>query len=138
MPSVARRSIALVVGATVASTLIAGVEALGHAVYPVPAGLDFSNLQQVDSYMQGLPAGALLFVAAAWTAGAFSGGLAAALVAGSHPRLFASLIGGLVLAATLANLLSIPHPLWVVALGVTGIGLASVAAATLAPRLTGR
>ncbi len=138
MPSVARRSIALVVGATVASTLIAATEALGHAVYPIPAGLDVANLQQFEGYVQSLPVGALLFVAAAWAVGAFAGGMSAALVAGSHPRLFAYLIGGLVLAATIANLISVPHPAWVVAVGITGIGLASIAAATLAPRLTGR
>lgn len=138
MPSVARRSIALVVGATVASTLIAAVDALGHAVYPVPAGLDLANLQQLERHLQAQPVGALLCVAASWAVGAFAGGLSAALVAGSYPRLFAGLIGGLVLAATVVNLLTVPHPAWVIAVGVVGIGLATAAAGALAPRLAGR
>lgn len=44
--------------------MVAGVEALGHAVYPPPAGLDMTDT----------PAGALVSVLLAWGAGSIVGG----------------------------------------------------------------
>lgn len=128
MHPIARNVLAVIAGLIVAFALVAGIEALGHIVYPVPAGLDFSKPEKVQEYVQGLPLGALLFVLAAWIVATFVGGLIAALIARTRPLLFSGIIGAFVLAATVANLLMISHPTWFAVAGITGIVLAVLTA----------
>jgi len=123
-----RITLAVVVGAVVAVGLISLIESIGHRVYPVPAGIDWSNNEQVRAFVDGLPVGALLFVLAGWIVGAFVGGVVAAWIARSRAVLAAAIVGALVLAATVANLVIIPHPTWFAAVGIAGVALASFAA----------
>lgn len=131
MPHVVRSVLAVVAGVIVAFALVAAIEAAGHAVYPVPKGLDFTDREQVRAYTQALPLGALMFVLAAWTVAAFGGGAVAALIARTRPLLHAAIVGAFVLAATLANLILIPHPLWFAVLGVVGVCAGAFAAGKL-------
>ena len=48
----------------------------------------------------------------AWVVGTFSGSLVASKLGTANPLIFAGIVGGLILAATIANLIMIPHPLW--------------------------
>lgn len=123
--------VAGLIGVVVAFASVAGIEALGHAVYPPPADLDFSNANQVRAFMDALPLGALLLVLGSWISGTFLGGLVAALIARSRPYLFAGIVGAFVLAATIANLLLIPHPLWLTLLALAAIPLAAFLAGAL-------
>lgn len=56
-------------GAFVAGFVVTGLEALGHAVYPPPEGLDPGNREQIKAAVAAMPVGALLFVLLAWVAG---------------------------------------------------------------------
>ncbi|GMV60719.1 MAG: hypothetical protein AMXMBFR72_38050 [Betaproteobacteria bacterium] len=131
MPQAVRSVLAVVVGVVVAFALVAAIETAGHAVYPVPKGLDFTNREQVRAYIQALPLGALMFVLAAWTVAPFGGGAVAALIARARPLLHAAIVGAFVLAATLANLILILHPLWFAVLGVVGVCVGAFAAGKL-------
>ena len=44
------------------TALVAAIEAIGHAVYPVPRGIDFTKPEEVRKYMDGLPIGAHVLV----------------------------------------------------------------------------
>ena len=107
-----RKIIAVVLGVVVAVVLIIAIEALGHAVYPVPEGLDISNTEAMQAYVTGLPIGALLFVMGAWLVATLGGGLLACFIARETPLVYAAIVGGLVLLGTIINLMSIPHPTW--------------------------
>lgn len=107
-----RKISAVVLGIVIAIAIVAAVESLGHAVYPVPPDVRFDDPAQYQAYVAGLPAGALMFVLAAWVLGALIGGLIACLVAREKPFLYSTIIGGAILAATVMNLVMIPHPLW--------------------------
>jgi len=131
MPPVVRTVVAVVVGTVVAFVLVGVIEAIGEVVYPPPAGVDFGRPDQLASYMQRLPGGALAFVLAAWIVGTFFGGLVAAWIARSRTALAAAIVGALVLAATIANFVLIPHPAWMVAAGVVGIAIAAYLAGRL-------
>jgi len=131
MPPVVRTIVAVVVGTVVAFVLVGVIEAIGEVVYPPPAGVDFGRPDQLASYMQRLPGGALAFVLAAWIVGTFFGGLVAAWIARSRTALAAAIVGALVLAATIANFVLIPHPAWMVAAGVVGIAIAAYLAGRL-------
>jgi len=134
MHPVARNILAVVPGAVAASALVALIEAVGHTVYPVPGGLDFSKPEQILAYVQGLPVGALIFVLAGWVIGTFGGALLAAWISKTSPMLCAGIVGGLMLAATIANLLMIPPPAWFAIVGVVGVPLAAWAAGKLRQR----
>lgn len=128
----ARYSVAVASGVLVAFGAVAAIEAIGHSVYPVPIVLDLSNAEQMRDYIASLPVGALLFPLAAWVVAAFTGGLIAALIARTRPWLFSGIVGAFVLAATLVNLVAIPHPGWLALSGVFGIVVAAAAAGKVA------
>ena len=128
-----RYALAFLAGAMVAGFVVAGFEALGHAVYPPPEGLDPGDIEQIKAAVAAMPVGALLFVLFAWVAGAYAGGLVAALLAPGRRGVMAAIVGALVLAAVVANLAMIPHPLWFAAVAIVAV-LASTSLAVLAGR----
>ncbi|GAB2652789.1 hypothetical protein [Arenimonas aestuarii] len=128
-----RYVLAFLAGAIVAGFVVAGLEALGHAVYPPPVGIDPGDIEQIKAAVAAMPVGALLFVLFAWVAGAYAGGLVAARLAPGRRGLLAAVVGALVLAAVVANLAMIPHPLWFAALGILAV-LASTSLAVMAGR----
>lgn len=103
---------AAVLGIIAAGGIVAVVEALGHAVYPVPPDIDVSDSVQFRDYVQNLPIGAFLFVAGAWILGTLGGGLIACMIAREKPFIYSGIVGGFIFVATVANLIMIPHPLW--------------------------
>lgn len=110
-----------IAGVVVAFLLVLVVEKIGHAVYPPPADLNFADPDAMRAYIETLPIGALLFVAAAWFVGTTCGTCAACAIGTAKPVYFAAVVGGLMLVATAINLYMIPHPLWFSAVGIAGI-----------------
>lgn len=123
---------ATVVGVLVAGLSIAGVEWLGHRLYPPPAGLQANDLEALAAHVATMPIGALLFVLLAWLLGVFLGGLTAASLAGRRHRLYAGVVVAVILLGAIANFAMIPHPAWFMALTVLTLPLAGFAAAALA------
>ena len=126
------------IGAGIAGVVVAGllvwiVEMVGHAVFPPPPDLDFANADAMRAYIDQLPLGALLFVAAAWFIGTLGGTLTACKLGTGQRYIYALVVGGLILAATVVNLVMIPHPMWFSVLGIVGI----VAGAWLGLKLSG-
>jgi len=117
--------IAGIAGVLIAGTLVILVEMVGHAVYPLPANLDFSNKEATGAYISALPLGALLFVGVACLIGALGGTFAACKLGRAKPEIYALVVGGFMLAATIANLVMIPHPLW---FSITGVFVVVIAA----------
>ena len=107
-----RKIAAAVLGIVVAGGIVAVVESLGHAVYPIPPELDMSDPVAFGNYVESLPFGAFLFVAGAWLMATLGGGLLACVIAREKPLVYSAIVGGFVLVATIANLIMIPHPLW--------------------------
>jgi len=124
---------AAIIGLVIAFALIMVIEKVGHMIYPPPPDLDFSDPEAVRPYIATLPILALLFPMFAWMIGTFSGSLVACVIGTVRPLAFAIVVGGLVLAGTIANLIVIPHPLWFSALSVIGIVASAWLAMLLAP-----
>ena len=102
----------------IALVLVMVIESIGHSIYPPPADLDLNDLETLAAHIEKLPLGAFVFVLAAWALGAYGGGVVAGVIARARPFLMASIVGGLIMAGTIAQLVLIPHPLW---FSVTGI-----------------
>lgn len=98
--------------------VITAVELLGARLYPPPAGLDLQDPAALATMVAQMPLGALAFVVLAWALGALAGGWVAARIGRPHPRIAAAIVGLAVVAGVLTMIVSIPHPLWMSALGV--------------------
>jgi hypothetical protein len=113
-----RTIVGVIVGLLVMAGCVAAVQWLGHAVYPPPAGLDYRDPAQLQVLMQAMPWQAKALVVLAWTLGSLAGGFAAAKIARAHRRGAALCVGLVMLALVVMNLVTIPHPAWMMALGV--------------------
>jgi len=137
-----RGILSTLVGLFVAFAVIAAMDWINHKLYPPSAAIaaaaaqqDFSALRvAVKDWLTTAPQMALILIPIGWVAGAFWGALVAAWI--SRPRSLppALVVGALVVLATIANLLMIPHPAWIAVAGLAGIPLASVTAWSLLPR----
>lgn len=113
-----RNLVAVVTGIIAGGIVVAIVEGLGHAFFPPPPGLDVTNPESLAKAMDQIPFGAKLVVLAAWALGSLTGGFMAAKLGGSRNLLLALLVGGVLLAGGAYTLVTIPHPLWMAALGL--------------------
>lgn len=114
-----------IAGVLIAMGLVWIIEMIGHSFYPPPPDIDFSDPDSVRAYTSGLPMGAFLSVGSAWFLGTLGGVFAACRIGTAKPVIFAMVVGGLMLLATAANLVMIPHPLWFSITGIAGIILAA-------------
>lgn len=123
-----RKVFAVLLGVLVAFATVMVIEWLGHQVYPVPPDVDFNDPQEMQRYVANLPLGAFVSILLGWMLGTIAGGLAACYVAREKPVVFASIIGAIMLAATIINLVLIPHPTWFSIAGIIVIGLGTLLA----------
>jgi MFS-type transporter involved in bile tolerance (Atg22 family) len=101
---VARGILGVVAGTIAGGIVVALIELAGHAAFPMRSGADIHNLQPGDISTPGF-----LAVLAAWALGSLIAGWVAAALGG---RPAALIVGLILLAGGLANLISIPSPLW--------------------------
>ena len=122
-----------VAGLITAWLVVSIAEAGVHQVYPPPRGIDMTDFNQVKQFVASLPVPAFLLVLAGWLIGTLLGTWLAARIGRS--RVTGYVVGGLLLAAGVANTVLIPQPLWfsivsfIVYIGMTLVG-ARVGAAT--------
>ena len=132
-----RSALAVVVGALVAGVLIAAVEGISSAIYPLPPGIDLHDHEAMRQHIHSLPVGAFLFVLAAWAMGSFGGSWVAARLATRARLTHGLIVGALFLLAGMMNLIMIPHPWWMWAGGILALAGCSYLGARLAGRARG-
>lgn len=103
---------AIVLGAVLGSVVNMALVTAGHAVFPLPAGIDPNNLESFRASAHLLTPGHFLFPFLAHAAGTLVGALVAFLIAGSHRCVLACVIGVLFLAGGIAAAFMIPAPAW--------------------------
>jgi hypothetical protein len=103
----------VILGLLAAGLVVMLVEVLGHSAFPPPAGFD---PKAPDLSLVPLPA--ILSVALAWVLGPLTGGFVATLMGKPRGPVPALVVGGIFLAADIANLVSIPSPAWLWAVGL--------------------
>lgn len=125
-----RRILAVLAGLFTAMLVVILIETLSRRVYPPPPGIDLTDPAQLEAFFQGLSPGALGMILAAWTLGTLAGALVACRIGPDRPLIFASIIGAIMLVATMVNLAAIPHS--------DGFGIAAIALVTGAALLASR
>ncbi len=118
-----RMAAAGVVGVISAFTVVAVIEGVAHAVYAPSVMPDVSTPEAMAGYISTMPLGAFLFVLAAYVMATLVGGVVAAVIARRYAMRFAWMVGGLILATSIANFVALPHPAWFVAATVIGVPL---------------
>ena len=76
-----RKILAVVIALLVGSFVIGAVQALGHSIYPLPAGADPEKPEDIAKYVQNAPFMAIFFVIIAYGAAALVSGFLATLIA---------------------------------------------------------
>jgi hypothetical protein len=120
-----RGLLAVLAGMVTGFVIIFAIEALGHSIYPPPAGLDMNNPTTAFAYVQNMPVGALLFIALAHFAAALFGNVVTLLVA-KRKRLPAIIFSVLLIAGTGSLFVMMPHPLWFMFVDLLGVLLAII------------
>jgi len=104
----------VVLGVALGVALGLGVVMLGdwlnHMMFPPPADLQIASAEALGEYLASAPLHALLGLPIAWTLAAAVAAFAAAKIGARRGAGW--LAGALIFAATLANLIMIPHPAW--------------------------
>ena len=112
---------AVIAGLAVSIAVIMAVQMIGHSLWPAPEGLDWNDEEVIRTYTSQLPFLALLFPIVSYFLGAFAGPYVACRIGTAKPVLFVGIIGIVLLAFTVANLIQIPHPAWFSVLAVAAV-----------------
>ena len=87
-----RKIFAVVLGVIAAVVIIIAIEALGHSLFPLPAGMDVTDTDAMKAYIVTLPTAALLIVMAAWIIATLGGGLLACIIARESPLIYSPIM----------------------------------------------
>lgn len=115
-----KQALAVIVGVIVGFISIMLLELLGHALFPIPEGIDPMDMESLKANMDKIPAASLVAVAVAHFVGLIAAVFAAKKVLPSS-NTPAYIVIGLFALATIANLVMIPHPMWFALLDVVAI-----------------
>lgn len=122
-----RAILGTVFGVVIGAVVVMLVEIVGHGMYPVPEGLNPSNIEGFQAYLEVAPLGAILFVVAAWVFGTLAG-TALAMIVSKGNRIAGAVTALVMLGLIAMTLFTIPHPLWATVAGLAGPALAALLA----------
>ena len=108
-----RSILAVLVGLVAASLTVLLIEIASHWLLPVPPGMDVTSRESMATAMHNLPVASLLAILVAWAVGSFIGGWVAASIARTHQTRCAIIVAILIILSGIANMLMIPHPIWI-------------------------
>jgi sorbitol-specific phosphotransferase system component IIBC len=120
-----RAILAIVAGCVLSLLVVAGVDTLGHMIYPPPAGADLRDPAAMRVIIAEMPFGAFVIVVSGWILGAGLGAWVATRLSRTAKAWPGGAVGAVTLAATGINLFTIAHPVWVVIAALIGIPLAT-------------
>lgn len=108
-----RNIIAVVVGIVAGSMVNMALILLNsYVLFPMPAGMNMNDPEQMNAYIATLPSSAFLVVLLAHLGQAFVGGWVAARLGASRPILLAMIVGVFTLAGGIFNLMTLDGPTW--------------------------
>ena len=102
--------LAVILGLIIGNIAIMSLHYLGLYFYPLPEGVDMSDMTAIAEYVTIAPLGSLLMVMLAHIGGTFIAGLSATLL--SKEIIIAYIVGGFFTIMGIWNLYLLPHPMW--------------------------
>ena len=116
-----RDILAGIAGIVIAASIVFLSDELSHMIYPMPAGLDPADTEDLRDYIATLPLGASLMVMGGWVVATFVGSVVADRIGTTKAWIYPTVVGGFMFTATTANLIAIPHPHWFTAVSLVAI-----------------
>ena len=108
--SIVRSVLGVIAGLVAAMVLIVGTEAVWAVVYPPVPGVDLHDMEACKAHIAQLPADAFVIAAVGWGLAVLAGSwVATRLGAGRHPA-HGYVVGLILSAAAVANMLMLPYP----------------------------
>jgi hypothetical protein len=114
---------AVVAGLAAAFVLVTVVELICSRIYPLPPGLPIADAVKT------MPLGAFLILLGGWFIGTLAGSWTAAKIANS--RVTGAIVGAVIFAAAILNMVMIPHPTWFMATAFAVFFIGAVAGTRL-------
>ncbi len=99
-------------GTVVAIVVILFCQLYINSLYPLPAGINPDDTKTISELYLNMPTAAFLLLLAAYMLGSFSGGFVAAIISKDGKTYIAIIVGIILTAMGLVNLIRFPHPLW--------------------------
>ncbi len=106
-----KKILAVIVGLVVGSLFIGLVEKVNSTMYPLPEGVDATNMEAFKAFVAALPDQAFILIFIGHICGALVGGLVSWLIVRST-IIPSMIVGSLFTVAGLFNLFTIHHPWW--------------------------
>jgi len=83
-----------------------------YVLFPMPAGTDMSDPEQMNAYIATLSMAAFVVMLVAHLGQSFVGGWTAARIGASKPMVLAMIVGVLSLVGGVMNMMQLEHPAW--------------------------
>jgi hypothetical protein len=112
MNPILRNILGVLAGVIVGSTINMSLVTLGHAVVPLPEGVDVSNMEALKAAMPSFGPQHFVFPWLAHALGALSGAWLAAFIATTKKKWFAYGIAGWFMIGGIANVFLLGGPMW--------------------------
>lgn len=112
MPPMVRSIVVVLAGLIASIVVVAGTDAIVSGLYPLPPGTDMTNREALRQAAAALPVSAFLILLVGWSLASLAGSFVGARWAGRAPVAHGLLVALILLAATVANLVAVPHPVW--------------------------
>lgn len=137
MSDTLRNVLAVVGGAVVAVVGVSIGDAIVGTVWSLPPGIDTTDREALARAIATLPTAAFVSVLAGWTIAAAAGSFVATRLSAARRPWAGLVVTAILLAATIANLVLLSHPLWMWPAAFIAIPVAgwfAARAASLTPR----
>ena len=132
-----KKILSIVAGVVVGFVIVFIGDATTHALSPIPANLNVADKTSIANYISSIPLYVMVIMAIFWLLSAFTGALLAARINRSEWKNTALITGSFLMAASVLNLILIPHPLWMWLVVIIGyLPVALLAGYLIKPKLT--
>jgi hypothetical protein len=109
-----RAIFAFLAGAVAMSLTVAGVQMIGHQLWPLPDGIDPNSHEQMATIVASMPVAAKAWVVLAYAIATAVSVLVATALARTRWKGLGIALGGLMVVLCLINILMLPHPVWMI------------------------
>ena len=134
MPPFLRSILAVLLGIVVGMLVVMAGDALVGRLFPLAPGVDPNDPTSLAQAIAAMPIAALLMLLVGWVTAAAVGAGVAARLARRAPVPHGLIVAAIILAATVANLILIPHPTWMLPAACVLIPVAGWVGVRLATR----
>lgn len=121
MSTFLRSMLSVLAGFVAGYVVITVFETVGTLLYPLPAGIDPTDMDALRAVADQIPIGAFVFVVCGWGVGALTGSWVAGRVANRSKAIHGGVVAGLLVLGGLFTLFTIPHPVWVWVVGLAAL-----------------